>query len=161
MRPFPENSLKKHERILGTGDCRECSRKCVFSFLLTQNRWNTPKMRSVGEHFCRNVCTALRSIPWKPAVQNLPRSFFLLSLVTFLPFSFSKEKEKESNEKITWFKFLSLYPSYTILIFQTVPQIKIWNRFSTKRPSYINKLFASECLPALQALACPINQNLK
>ena len=24
---------------------------------------NTPKMRSVGEHFCRNVCTALRFIP--------------------------------------------------------------------------------------------------
>ena len=32
VRPFPENSLKKHERILGTGDCRESSRKCVFSF---------------------------------------------------------------------------------------------------------------------------------
>jgi len=29
----------------------------------------------------------------------------LLSLVTFLPFSFSKEKEKESNEKIPWFNF--------------------------------------------------------
>jgi hypothetical protein len=29
-----ENSLKKHERILGTGDCRECSRKCVLVFCL-------------------------------------------------------------------------------------------------------------------------------
>ena len=92
---------------------------CKHSILSGFFALNTPKMRSVGEHFCRNVCTALRSIPWKPAVQNLPRSFFLLSLVTFLPFSFSKEKEKESNEKITWFKFLSLYPSYTILKIQT------------------------------------------
>ena len=39
-----ENSLKKHERILGTGDCRECSRKCVFSFLLTQNGWKSQKV---------------------------------------------------------------------------------------------------------------------
>ena len=44
VRPFPENSLKKHERILGTGDCRECSRKCVFSFLLTQNGWKSRKV---------------------------------------------------------------------------------------------------------------------
>ena len=100
VRPIPENSLKKHERILGTGDCRECSRKCVFSFKFENNGWNTPEMRSVGEHFCRNVRSALRSILWKRAAPNLPRSFFLLSLVTFLPFSFSKEKVKESNEKL-------------------------------------------------------------
>jgi len=55
---------------------------------------------SVYEHFCRNVRSAHRSIIWKYVAKNLPRSFFLLSLVTFLPFSFAKEKEKESNEKI-------------------------------------------------------------
>ena len=43
VRPFPENSLKKHERILGTGDCRECSRKCVFSFKFENNGWKSPK----------------------------------------------------------------------------------------------------------------------
>ena len=44
VRPFPENSLKKHERILGTSDCRECSRKCVFSFKFENNGWKIPKV---------------------------------------------------------------------------------------------------------------------
>ena len=55
VRPFLENSLKKHERILGTGDCRECSRKCVFSFLLTQNGWKSPKVCYVRrKNGCKN-----------------------------------------------------------------------------------------------------------
>ena len=55
VRPIPENSLKKHERILGTRDCRECSRKCVFSFLLTQNGWKNPKVCYVRrKNGCKN-----------------------------------------------------------------------------------------------------------
>ena len=36
----------------------------------------------------------------------LPRPFFLLSLVTCFPFSFVKEKEKESNKYIKQKEFL-------------------------------------------------------
>ena len=45
-----ENSLKKHERILGTGDCRESSRKCVLDFCLRKTDKNARKSGMFAEN---------------------------------------------------------------------------------------------------------------
>ena len=67
------------------------------------------KARNIRQTVAEAFVPKIRSCFWANfprAVPNLPRSFFLLSLVTFLPFSFSKEKEKESNveKEIIMFK---------------------------------------------------------
>ena len=67
-----------------------------------------PENASVYEHFSLYVRTSkTKSRPKSEHTECVTRGFswyvstrfFLLSLVTFLPFSFAKEKEKESNEK--------------------------------------------------------------
>ena len=97
--------------------------------------------------------------------------FFFLWFAFFLLFQKKEERNERKNKVVL---FYTIYPSYRILNFQTVPQIKIWNRISTKlrlatfemyarntqspfacrrspatkHPSYANQLFACRRSPA-------------
>ena len=79
--------------------------QCTFALFCVKY----PENESVGVAFLQKCmhCTPICSLKMRAescerfsaSLSVFPRPFFLLSLVTFFPFSFVKEKEKESNEK--------------------------------------------------------------